>query len=78
MGTYGKPNKILFIVLISGRVDFSERTHRYTVIPLYRYTVAPLHRYTVIPLLRYSSKTEVISLLMVNDFQGIDTRGQMT
>ena len=31
MGTYGKPNKILFIALISGKVDFSERTHRYTV-----------------------------------------------
>ncbi len=26
MGTYGKPNKILFIALISGRVDFSEWT----------------------------------------------------
>ncbi len=28
MGTYGKPNKILFIALISGGVDFSERTQR--------------------------------------------------
>ena len=28
MGTYGKPNKILFIALISGGVDFSERTQQ--------------------------------------------------
>jgi len=27
-----KPNKILFIVLISGNVDFSERTHRYPAV----------------------------------------------
>ena len=28
MGSYGKPNKNLFIALISGRVDFSEQTQR--------------------------------------------------